>query len=139
MVQQILKLVRAQLLISHEVEQNARIEIAGAGAHRDAARGREPHGCVDGPSVAQSAEAGSVSEVRENSSLRKPRAQPTHQRLVGKAVETVASNSYVEIGLRNRQMRCQFRHGSMKSIVETGVVRRRRKNRLRFSDKRKRL
>src|SRR5271170_1090342 len=131
MVQQILKLVGAQLPISHEVEENTRVEIARACAHRDAARRREPHGGVDGPSVAQSAEAGSIAEVRENRSFGKPRAQPTHQRLVGEAVETIPSNSYIEVALGNRQMRCYFRHGSMKGVVETGVVRRRRKNRLR--------
>ena len=124
MVQQILKLVGAQLPIAHKVEKNAGVEIAGACAHRDAAGWREPHGSVDGLSVAQSAEAGSVAEVREDSSLRKPRAQPPHQRLVREAMETVASNPSLEVALGNRQMRCHFRHGSMKSVVETGVVRR---------------
>ena len=54
-------------------------------------------------------------------------------------METVASNSCIKVTLGNRKMRRHFRHGSMKSVVETGVVCRRRKNRLRRSDERKRL
>ena len=139
MIEQIFKLVGAELLIAHKVEEDARIEIAGARAHRNAAGGSEAHGGVDRYSVAKSAEAGSVAEMREDGSFGKLRAEMMHQRLVGETVETIASNPCVEIALRERQMRCHFRHGLVKSIVETGEVRRRRKDRLRGSDERQRL
>src|SRR5713226_832127 len=47
MVEQIFKLIGAELLIAQKVEENARIKIARARTHRDATRGSEAHGGVD--------------------------------------------------------------------------------------------
>src|SRR6202022_3328340 len=55
MVEQNFKFIGAELLIAHEIEKDARIEIAGARAHRNAARGSEAHGGVDRYSVSKSA------------------------------------------------------------------------------------
>ena len=77
--------------------------------------------------------------MREDGSLGKLRAEVMNERLVRETVETVASNTRVEVALRERQMRCDFRHGLVKYIVKTGELRRRRKERLRGSDKRQRL
>ena len=52
-------------------------------------------------SVANGAEAGSVAKMREDGPLGKLRAEMMHQRFVGNSVETVASNTGVEVALRN--------------------------------------
>ena len=49
-------------------------------------------------------------------------AEVMHQRLVGEAMETIASNTCVEVALGKRQVRSDFRHGAMKGIVEAGKM-----------------
>src|ERR1700756_2330300 len=96
MVEQIFNLVGVQLLVAHEIEEDARIKITRARTHRDAARGSETHGGVDRYTVANSAEARSVTEVREDGSFWKPHADMMHERLIRETVETVAPNPRVE-------------------------------------------
>ena len=66
-------------------------------------------------------------------------AEMMHQRLVGEPVETIASNTSVEVALREGKMRCDFWHGLVKGIVEAGELCRRREDCLRGSDERQRL
>ena len=99
MVEQIFKFVGAELLIAQEIEEDARVKIAGACTHRDAAGRSEAHGGVDRYSVAKGAQAGSVSEVRQDGSFGKLRAEVMHQGFIRKTVETIASNSCVEVAL----------------------------------------
>ena len=49
-------------------------------------------------------------------------------------MEAVAANAGVEVALRDGEVRCDFGDGLMKSIVETGKMRGRRKDRLRGCD-----
>ena len=100
MVEQIFKFVGAELLIPYKVEDDARIKIAGASTHRDAARGGQAHRGVDRYSVAKSAEAGSITQMREDGSFGNLRTEMMHERLVRETVETIASNPAVEIALR---------------------------------------
>ena len=125
--------------MAQKVKQDARIEIAGARAHRDTAGGSKAHGGVDRHSVAKSAQARSVAEVREDRSFRQLRAKVMHQRLVGETVKTIATNACVEVALRKWKVRCHLRHGLVKGIVEAGEMCRRGKDGLRRSDKRQRL
>src|SRR6266581_5147945 len=139
MIEQIFKLVGAELFCAHQKEEDARVEVSGARIHRDAAGRGKTHGGVDRHSIANSAEARSITEVREDGSFRKLRAEMMHERLIGKTVETVSSNARLEVALRKRKMRCDLRHGAVKRIVEAGEMCRRRKDRLRGSNKRQRL
>ena len=99
MVEQNFKFIGTELLIAHEVEKDARIEIAGARAHRDSAGGSEAHGGVDRCSIPKSAQAGSITEMREDGSFRELFAEGMHERLVGETVETITSNTCVEVAL----------------------------------------
>ncbi len=54
-------------------------------------------------------------------------------------MKTVAANARVEIALRNRKMRGDFRHGAVKNVVETSELRRLREDFLHGSDERERL
>src|SRR5579862_1303988 len=75
----------------------------------------------------------------EDGSRGQTRTQVVYQRFVRNAVEAVAPNSGLEIASRKREVRRNRRDGLMKSIVEAGVLRCCRKNRLCGSYKRKRL
>src|SRR5580704_7925834 len=100
MVKHVLKLVSSQFLMAHKVDEYARVEIPRTGSHGNTAGRSEPHRGVYGYSFAQSAEACSIPEVREDDSPGKLRAEVMHQRFIRKAVETITSNPRIEIVLR---------------------------------------
>lgn len=102
MVEQVFKLVCVEFLIARKIEEDAGVEITGARTHRDAAGGSESHSGVDGYSVAQSAEACSVTQVGEDSSPWKPRSEVVDERLIRKTVEAIAPDTSIEISLRKR-------------------------------------
>lgn len=102
MVDQIFNLVGAESLRAKKIDKDTRIEISGACAHRDATGRAEAHGGVDRYPVAKSAETCSIAEMREDGSFGKLRAEVMNERLVREAVETIASNSRVEVALRER-------------------------------------
>ena len=139
MVEQIFELVGTELLIPQKIDEDTRVKIAGTRTHRDAAGRGKAHSGIDRYSVAKSTEACSITEMCEDGSLWKLVAEVMHERLVGETVETIASNPCVEVALRKGEMRRHLRHGTVKSIVEAGVVYRRRKDRLCRSDERQRL
>src|ERR1700686_3772694 len=100
MIEHIFKPVGVQFPGAHKIEENAGIKIATTSAHRNAACRSEAHGGVDGNSAAKSAEARSVTKVREDGSFGKLISEMMHQRLVGKAMKTVATNTCVVTALR---------------------------------------
>jgi len=79
MIEQILKFVHAQLVITQKIKEDARVEIAAASAHRDAAGGSEAHSRVDRYSVPEGAEACAITEMRKDRSFGKRRAQVMHE------------------------------------------------------------
>src|ERR1017187_7559410 len=136
MVEQSFQFIGTQFRIPQKIEDDARIEIAGARPHGDAAGWSQTHGGVDRYSIAQCAEARSVSQMRKDGSPWKVRAEVMHQGLVRNTVEAVAPNPGIEIGPGNRQSRCELRHGLVESVIETGEVSRRGEDRLRGRDQR---
>ena len=77
--------------------------------------------------------------MREDGSLGKRCTEMMHQRLVRNTVETVTTNACVKVALREGEAACNLRHRSMKSVVEAGILRGRRKDRLRGGDERQGL
>jgi len=136
MIEQILKFVGVELRISHEVDEDAGIEVARSGCHWNAARGSEAHRSVDRDPASKGTEARSIPQMRKNRSLGKPRTEVMHQRLIRNPVEAIASNPCVEIVVGESEARCDLRHGLMKSVIETGEVCGRREDGLRRSDER---
>ena len=57
------------------------------------------------------------------------RAKTMHQRFIRKPMKSIAANARIEVALRDGEVRCDFRHGLVKSIVEAGKLHRRRKDR----------
>src|SRR5271170_4049399 len=139
MVEQIFQLVGVELFIAHKIKDHARVEIARARPHGYAPSGSEAHRSIDRDSVSQRTQARPISEVRKYGSWRKLRAEMMHERFIRNAVEAIAPNPRVEVALREREMRCGLRNRLVKSVVKAGVVCSRGEDRLRGSDKRKRL
>ena len=82
-IDQILERIGAEFFGSHKVEKNAGIEIAGTGAHGNAAGWGEAHGGVNGDAIAERAEACSVAEMSEDGATRKSIAEVIDERFVG--------------------------------------------------------
>ena len=122
MIEQVFQLSAASFSLRKKIEDDAGVEVAGACAHGNAARGSEAHGGVDRYPVTKRTETRSVTQMREDGSFGKLCAEMMHQRLVRNTVETIAANACVEVALRERKMRSDFRHRLMKSVVEAGKL-----------------
>ena len=88
----------AETLGSHEVRDEARVQIPRASAHGDARVGREAHGRVDAPAVAHGGEARARAEVRQDHAPPRRGAVADARELlelvlVGQAVEAVAAHA----------------------------------------------
>ena len=101
MIDQVFHLVGAQLLRAKKIDEDPRVEITGACAHGDSAGRGEAHGGVDGFAMVKSAETCSVAKMRENGSFGQLRAEVMNERFIGEAMETIASNTRVEVALRD--------------------------------------
>src|ERR1700689_971642 len=139
MIEQILQTVGVELLIPQQIDDDARVEVARARPHWNAASRSKTHRGIDRYPVTKCAETRSVTQMGEDGSFGKLCAEIMHQRFVRNAVETIAANALVEIPLRERQMRSDFRDRLVKSVVEAGELCGRRKDRLRGSDQRQGL
>ena len=73
--------------------------------------------------------------MREDRTFGQLLAEMMNQRFVRNSVKTVAPNTSVEVALRQRKMRGDFRNRLMKSVVETRELRGRWENRLRGCNK----
>jgi hypothetical protein len=100
MIDQIFNLVGAELLRAKKIDKDPGIEISGACAHRDSTGRGEAHCGVDRYPIAKSAETCSIAEMREDGSFGKLRAEVMNERLVRETMETIASNTRVEVALR---------------------------------------
>ena len=69
-VEELFERVSGQVFVAEEVDEDAGVEVAAAGAHGDAAGGGEAHGGVDGFAVEDGGDAGAVAEVRDDDALR---------------------------------------------------------------------
>ena len=138
-IDQIFNGVGAEFFRAQKVEKDTGIKIAGTRAHGDSASGSKAHGGVDGDALAKGAEAGTIAEVREDGTLGELIAEVMHERLVRKAMETVAADTCFEVALREWEMGGHFGHGLVKNIVKTGELRSFWKDGLSGSDEGKRL
>src|ERR1700719_4017959 len=77
--------------------------------------------------------------MRKDTFLRKLCAEVMDQRFVGNTVESITANPSVEVAIRERKARCNFRNRPMKGIVEAGKLSCRRKYLLRRRNQRERL
>src|ERR1700734_1036061 len=131
MIEQILQIVGVELFIAQQIEDDSGVEVARARPHRNATCRSEAHRSIDRFSVSKGTETSSVPQMSKNSSFWKGRAEVIDQRLIRNTVETIASNPGVEIMVWQGEVRCTLRSRLMKSIVETGEMCSRRKDRLR--------
>ncbi len=64
LVDQLLDLGRTIAARAHQVDQHARIDVAGPRTHDDAARWRQAHARIDRPTFTHRSDAGAVAEMR---------------------------------------------------------------------------
>ena len=129
MTQLVLDLVGVEAGRPRDVGHDARIEVAGAGAHDDAADRRQAHAGVDRAAVAHGCKARTVAQVRKNDLLPPPPVtcpslQLVEQERVRQAMEAVASDSLCGITFRHRQAAGHLRKIGMKRGVEADDLRR---------------
>ena len=86
--------VGGEVFVAEEVDEDAGVEVAAAGAHGDAAGGGEAHGGVDGFAVEHGGDAGAVAEVRDDDALRDG-IEASDDGLAGETVEAVADDAGV--------------------------------------------
>ncbi len=136
MIEQIFKTVGVELLCPEKIYDDAGVEVAGPSPHGNTAGWSQAHRGVDGFSISQGTKARAVPQVREDGSLGKLRSEMMYQRFVRDAVKAVTANPRFEVALRQCEVRGDFGNRLMESVVETGELRGRRKDRLCGSDQR---
>ena len=87
--------VGVEAVVAHEKDEDAGVEVSGAGGHGDAAGGGESHAGVDGAAVEDGGEAGSVAEVSARRRGRDLRTEAVKDGFVGEAVEAVSLDAFV--------------------------------------------
>ncbi len=104
LVEEVRDLLGGHLLVGHQIEQHARVELAAARAHRQAVERGEAHGRGHRSPVLDRAHRGAVAEMRDDHvlarDLRRHLLQRAHDVFVRKAVEAVAAHALVVIGAR---------------------------------------
>ena len=111
-------LERLRILTGGEqVEEDARIEVAGARAHHDAARRREPHRRVVRRAVHHRGHARAVAEVRDDGAPQRLRAHGADHVFVRETVEAVATDPPRGEAARHREAARHLRE----RVVEIGV------------------
>jgi hypothetical protein len=116
-------------VLIQEVHEDARVEIARARAHDEAARGREPHRRVDRAPVLHRGHARPVAEMREHGAAERRRSDGLDDVLVRKAVEAVASYACVEEVARQGEALGDLRQAAMERGVEARHLREARRTR----------
>ena len=105
-VEQALRLLRAHALLLNEVEHNARIDLAGAGAHRQSIERRKAHRALDALPVLQRAHGGAAAQMGHDDpflrNVRRNLRQARRDVFVREAVEAVAADALGMEMLRDR-------------------------------------
>ena len=117
-----------------DVEEKSGVEIAGAGAHDDAACGSEAHGGVDGLGVVDSGDAGAVAEVGDDQAWRDIFVERVEDRFAGEAVEAIAADAGLPEIFGDGETRSGFRESAVEGSVEAGELTCLRKKFLGFAD-----
>ena len=114
LVEEVGDLLGAHLLLGHQIEQHARIELAAARAHRQAVERGEAHGRGDRAAVLDRAHRGAVAEMGDDHVLARDLGRDLLQRardvFVGQAVESVAAHALVVIATAAAR-RCRDTNG----------------------------
>ena len=107
MVEEALDPRRVEALGLQQVEDDAGVELAGAGAHRQAVDGGEAHRAVDAAPVMEGAQRGAGAQMADHHpALRQSwvdLAQPVGDVLVGQAVKAVAAHALLVPAVRDRE------------------------------------
>ena len=110
-----------------QVQDDAGVELAGAGAHREAVEGGEAHRALDAHAVGHRAHRGAAAEVGDDDAaagdLGRDLAQAAGDVFVGEAVEAVAADALVVEGARQGVAVGVVGAGAVEGGVEAGDLR----------------
>src|SRR5438477_3984262 len=96
MVQQTFESIDGHLLGSHEVKQDARIEVAATCSHGNASCGSETHRGINRETIFYCREARAISQVRNHHTSRQILVQLTHNGFVRQTMKAIAPYSLEE-------------------------------------------
>ena len=123
MIDQLFELRRIELLFAHQIDQNARIEIAAARAHDHPAGWGQSHAGVDRFAVFDRGNAGAIAEMGDDQAARHIVRKLTHDRFARKAVKPVALDALRLQFLGDRKYTRDLRHFGVKGGVEARHLR----------------
>ena len=127
---------RIELLFAHQIDQNARIEIATARAHDHPAGWGQSHAGVDRFSAFDRGDACTIAEMGNDQAVRQIVRKLMHDRFAGKAVKSVALDTLRLQFLGNWKHTRDIGQFGVKGGVETCRLRKSRKMLLRKADNR---
>ena len=125
-----------EFLLTHQIDQNARIKIAAPRAHDHAAGWGQSHAGVDRFAGFDRGHACAIAEMGDHETVRQIVRKLMHDRFARKAVKSVALNSLRLQFLGNRKHPRDRRQFGVKGGVETRRLRKPRKMLLREADDR---
>ena len=122
-VDELLETVGVVALLVQQVDGYAGVEVAGAGAHDQPARGAEAQGRLDRLPVVDGDHAGPVAEVSDDGPAELRRAERTDDVFVRQPVEAIPPYAHVPEGVGQRQALRELGHVAMKCGVEARHLR----------------
>ena len=112
------------LQLVHQIEDDPRVQVAAAGAHRQSVHGGEAHGAGHALAVVDRAHAGAVAQMQHHGASRRRAGVNLRQDggdvFIGQAVEAVAPHAPLRDFGRQGEHLGHLRLAAMESGVETG-------------------
>ena len=112
-----------EILLAHQIDKYARIEIAASRSHYHSARRGQTHTGVDGLTVFNGGDADAIAEMRNYYPIRPIASKSAHDRLARKAMKSVAMDAIRPQIMGDRQGARDIRHSGVKRSVEAGHLR----------------
>ncbi len=122
-VDQLFQLGGIEFVLTHQVDQNAGIQIAGTRAHDHAASGGQPHAGVDRFAILDRGDAGAVAEMGNDQALGQIVGKLMQDGFAGQAVKAIALDALGPQFLGQRQNPRDIGQVGVKCRIEAGYVR----------------
>lgn len=129
--------VGIKAVVAHKEDEDARVEVSGAGGHGDAAGGGESHAGVDGAAVEDGDEAGSVAEMGADDARGGLRAEAVEDGFIRESVKAVSLNAFAVELLGDGVAGGGVRDGGVEGGIEAGELLRSGQESFGFADERK--
>jgi len=133
-VQQTFESITPHLSSAHQMDQDARIEVATARSHRNASGRCQPHAGVHREAIFYCHEARTIPEVCHHKAAREIVLEPVHDGFIRQAMKTIAPDPLPKKIAWQGKSRGSLWQSAVKRRVKTGKLRDLRLELLRLSD-----